>query len=590
MLIKNQQKSARPTQTSLVAASNNAEIIDEHSRETTLYTGGNSTTPKPKDIKKALNFLENSNLDNNTSSNKKAPSRPMKTASEINLNDIIPLGEIENATNSMQNMVISMTPKMIPNSCRRPTVTTPKDMSLTIAATPNSKVVRSVKKNGNATLNNVNENSEKTTYNSLVMDQSNTTAADTPQTIVKTHRRRTVYNYRTMEVKAFTNITVLANSTIDKSNVIKSKTEENNNKTHDSSAANVNMPLKANELQGNKIEIDDAITKKKSPVKATPSRRRTLYTPKKINETKTNSRSTLFVANNNSSACASPPIQNFDPKTVISSTFLETTNKLTPKEVRASLIATPPADAQVGVLQEEVDRCVSPLLFSSTRKPGRRSTLFDVSMDIITQRLQCINQTARRSMVVPQAAAENNGACEDLGTIELETNVQQQTNCDNKSTIVETELVETMATAKKKRKLFMPAEPFLTPPSASSNANRASFSANKAMDIVQNGTPNLSATKRSRRSLMPLPQTPPVAAAQSAKAPLENKMLKNVICSTKNRRSTLDFEQIQSIKAKAATLSSDTKSPVAAKKCPVLVYTNMHKEQIDVIREVGTER
>lgn len=148
---------------------------------------------------------------------------------------------------------------------------------------------------------------------------------------------------------------------------------------------------------------------------------------------------------------------------------------------------------------------------------------------------------------------------------------------------------------KKKRKLFIPNELLLTPQPAPESTL---ISEPDHLTAETNNALTKSGTKR-RRTLMPISQPQPTIVTQ--KSALNNF---NSSKGVKKRRSTLDFEEIQNIKTKfsevyvdnAETSSSSgtdkeflsTQQEVKPKKSPVLVYTNMHHQQVDVIHEVGT--
>uniref|UniRef100_A0A1I8PTK2 BRCT domain-containing protein n=1 Tax=Stomoxys calcitrans TaxID=35570 RepID=A0A1I8PTK2_STOCA len=318
------------------------------------------------------------------------------------------------------------------------------------------------------------------------------------------------------------------------------------------------------------------------------NRRRTLYTPKKLNQNNDPKENNARQVDPQLSdgLNVTPTAGNMLGK-VACSTLLESSDK------SIKPIQTPPANAIAGKLLEETEPCVTPLVFSSTRLPGnKRRTIFDVSMDIITQRLQCINQSARRSLAPAINREEKNVDTNTIGsgksngktTEDLSSNASSNTNSVENNT--ESHSTPVLS---KKRKLFVPNEVLTPPPilptSASTKINNTSVS---NTPLTKNLLEQKNVTKR-RRTLLPLTQQTLLSTTLDSSHVISeppSQLLK--------RRSTLDFEQIKQIQNKAErkdkcsedVISATGAANVGKQKTPVLVYTNMHKEQTDVIREV----
>ena len=615
---------------------------------------------------------------------------------------LMPVSEIETATDFMKAMAISITPSRATR--RRSSLHTAKDMTVENSNKLNN-VIEPISEESNAQeIPSISENllksvgKRRTLYTVATMDQTDCIEMEAKKDIEdkstnrKSTRRRTIYASKTMETSEMqidNKINNGFNVTTRRRTCYSVKAIEQTTEITESPAP-PRTPIRKTLTSGKEKHLNEVATTKKDKLS---SRRRTLFTKAtdKPNDTDTEfSQSNDIdktVASSVNSNMGSITITNFNEDDHIASSTLVTDR---PKETKSA--ATPVADDITGKLLEESSKCPEPVIFSSTRLPGnRRRTLFDVSMDIITQRLQCINQFARRSLAPPTPLSEVTNSTESvvntgvhstnsssssttsytsLTTSSSSTLVASKTNQDMETDTItiaatakdsdanaatanlvtpkatdvkkkrklfmpnellstpplafvpshettddtadvvivkekETNSVETPVVVtskandvKKKRKLFMPNELLLTPPPPPAAAISTLISEPDHLTVPTNNALTKSCTKR-RRTLMPISQPQPTIVTQKS-APNKFNSSKGV----KNRRSTLDFEEIQNIKTKiskayvdnAETSSSsgtdkeffDAQQEVKPKKLPVLVYTNMHHQQIDVIHEVGT--
>ncbi|XP_012154800.1 uncharacterized protein LOC101449922 isoform X2 [Ceratitis capitata] len=192
--------------------------------------------------------------------------------------------------------------------------------------------------------------------------------------------------------------------------------------------------------------------------------RRTLYTPQPIEE----SISEMSVTKvNGTSKVLDENLLHF---ALTPTTLAENKVNLTGKSDKK--------DIETGALIEEHS---ATMIFSSTRLPSanRRRTLFDVSMDIIQQRLHNINNSARRSITKELTYNEKSpiiGGCKTVANVIGESN-----NLSTPKTNATTSVISPPKTIKK-RKLFVPNDVSLiltaTPPvsakksTAETNAKR----------------------------------------------------------------------------------------------------------------------
>ncbi|XP_073848643.1 microcephalin isoform X2 [Musca autumnalis] len=416
------------------------------------------------------------------------------------------------------------------------------------------------------------KNNSSPPSNSSILDTSNITT-----------RRPTCYSVKSMETCSIQNSQNSKELSDDGGKI--EKTIELTNQIF-------NVLMKRNEQPDKGSEI--------SKTKST-NRRRTLYTPKKVSD------STFSKSDSQTSGdgglCITPTASNMYGKVVACSTLLDDVEK--PNKP----VATPPANATTGKLLEETTECETPLIFSSTRQPGnKRRTMFDVSMDIITQRLQCINQSARRSLAPTTGIATNEDvkSCitppseivetrkpnNTVGDAENSNSSQCSTNSDTNNVANTTENNDNGGSTpilSKKRKLFIPNE-VLTPPPVLTATTKLNTSINTTTPGVQKTLAAAtvgSEQKKRRRTLLPLSQT--ILSTSSSTCDLPSSVDSSSPPSALlKRRSTLDFEQIKKIQNKMSrkNYQAQTADDEKPKKTPGLVYTNMHKEQIDVIREV----
>ncbi|XP_055859405.1 microcephalin [Episyrphus balteatus] len=351
------------------------------------------------------------------------------------------------------------------------------------------------------------------------------------------------------------------------------------------------------------------MTRKNSEIAATTStqknRRRTLYTPNTMEESRLQSikptpsaskRRTIF-ATSTHKAFDDTSISGLAPITPIGSGVPCSTL------IVDDLAKTP---VQYPSLLEEH---ASATIFNSAKTPAnpRRRTLFDVSMDIISQRLQNINQSAksvrvgrlddqsidiRSSQDDPEIIAtlltpteNNNKLIRKELFVEKEASVQNQVPIADVPSQTAIEPIPTTpieVVTKKKRKLFVPNDILLTPTSSQEDSTAMS----KRILSPAASTVSTPATQKRRKTIMPTLTQP--KTEQKKTAPKING-------ARTSRRSTMDFEAIKKAKSvinqkpSAGTTKStnDTTTSTASKPkpYPFLVYTNMHTEQIDFIKE-----
>ncbi|XP_037814580.1 microcephalin isoform X2 [Lucilia sericata] len=573
---------------------NNNDI--ENSNEDKLEENDDNSSNIRLGVKKALNFLPGDTVEASFSANvttrRRSNSVVVQQKSTVDIkcvneessplpqgrgrtrrHSLMPNHEIEATTNSLVTMAISATPSK--STRRRSSIHTPKDMSMVISETPNKM------NNIEPILEETNEmekepvqqtksvTKRRTLYAAKTMEQTellqNETHKDVEINSTKTTRRRTLYAHKTMETSEINEVVdkVLSNVSTRRRTCLNLKSLEQTEIKEVMDTTNT--PDKRTPLVNSKIlELSNEVEMKTPPTtKAadkTISRRRTLYGAQAFSPNVTAG----------SSICITPT--NFQTGKVASSTLLEDSGN------RSKLVATPPADATTGKLLEETEQCATPLIFSSTRQPtNKRRTLFDVSMDIITQRLQCINQSARRSLAPPTPSAEV-AVSTPLDTRKTNHSSTETLNeCTNSNDGLTSLSTPEANTLKKKRKLFMP-EMLVTPPPAVS-----SETAKETETLVNtaNKTANTNSVTKRRRTLMPISQPQPTTSVTLKESTSSLERTPNA----RKRRSTLDFEQIKNIKTNKEASTSSSQESVKAKKQPVLVYTNMHQQQIDVIRE-----
>ncbi|XP_039953021.1 uncharacterized protein LOC120769998 [Bactrocera tryoni] len=244
----------------------------------------------------------------------------------------------------------------------------------------------------------------------------------------------------------------------------------------------------------------------------TPSRR-TLYTPKPIEE----SISQLeILKTNDSSKVLDESLLRFalTPTTLLNSksSSQENLNK---------------TDPEVGSLLEDHS---STMVFSSTRLPStnRRRTLFDVSMDIIQQRLHNINNSARRS-VAKELTYHDQSPNVVSSKINLDSTVAKDTSkIDRESYSQITPIVpaieNTISTIKTvtKRKLFVPNDTSLilsanpsgsvkkSPNEARVKRRRTMTAQPKEKRVMTKSRNNITANTKSRSEVI----IPPLSTAQ----------------------------------------------------------------------------
>ncbi|XP_061396759.1 uncharacterized protein LOC133332375 [Musca vetustissima] len=636
-----QEKKTGRTQTqkiTSITARNDIECYDEESRDSTTNVVGGDIS-KTQKVKKALDFFQHSQEEEEDNRNVATTTKTRRRSSIFAAATIMDNGNNKAPPISEDNASMA-TPSKITRRRSILAVEATETTTLTMQ-TPNNKNTRrrsSIHTPKNMTMETPSKNIQIQPITEE--DESNHQGGEmcgnqTNSSSAAIKARRTLHVAKTMEISEATNTTTSSSNAI-KENQPKSSlrrtinsyaNKKNASPTNDCSGGNLDLSNVATRrptcysvksMETSSIIAKDGDTKLEKTIEmtnqffnvlmkkneqpneppktvaATTNRRRTLYTPKKVSD------STFSKTNGGSQSsaeeglCITPTASNMHGKVVACSTLLEEEES----REKPKLMETPPANATTGKLLEETVECATPLIFSSTRQPGnKRRTLFDVSMDIITQRLQCINQSARRSLAPTTTTLiggdDDNADVKSCNTPPLpETlvgNRQASFDLENSNssdqhnvTISRGESIEnndsngSTPALQKKRKLFAPNE-LLTPPPINIPAAA------------------VSEQKKRRRTLLPLSQT--ILSTSST-------MSTNDLLSATNesspqvlkRRSTLDFEQIKKYQNKMSRktqqgVEANTGGGVGgkhlkAKKPTGLVYTNMHSEQIDVIREV----
>lgn len=604
------------------------------------------TTPSSKGRRRSISNNDVASIPNGT---KTTPSKPARRCS------LLPTSDVADAMSGTQSkpdrrrsiappvatettsMATTMTTTPSTNTRRRSSIHTPKNMTM---GTPSkTKNIQPILEEGlimedieRTNLTNTSAvKGRRTLYGTKTMEISEQSADShkSENAIKENHqpptarssRRRTMYSYSSANNSPVKSVMDTSNVTtrrptcysvkpIDSTCRLQSnEKQESTNNMLSQKTLEVTTNKILNLLSNKNEEAADQ-SKKTHIAKAPTNRRRTLYTPQKTSSNDITSDSLVPLSSDG--ICITPTASNMHGKVVACSTLLGSADKSANANANKP-IETPPATATTGKLIEESEKCMAPLVFSSTRAPGnRRRTLFDVSMDIITQRLQCINQSARRSLApttssadIPNSADKSFGGGTILTTSDAEnTTTSQSSNSCNRVASSDCESVQESSNStpilNKKRKLFIPNEVLTPPPTLPSSGNTT---AKLNSSTTSSKTPAAAAItaseqKKRRRTLLPLSQTllSSTSTSDLVSEPSEITMVK--------RRSTLDFEQIKKYQNKAGrkdvddddastkktTGEEDITKMEQSKKTPVLVYTNMHREQIDVIREVGTQQ
>uniref|UniRef100_A0A905AUP6 BRCT domain-containing protein n=1 Tax=Glossina morsitans morsitans TaxID=37546 RepID=A0A905AUP6_GLOMM len=292
-----------------------------------------------------------------------------------------------------------------------------------------------------------------------------------------------------------------------------------------------------------------------------------------------------------------------------------------PATIAAAMAATT-ASCSTLVTSDTVDEdfktCITPpVTFSSSRPPGRRRTLFDVSMDIINQRVQLINDKKAKYSVnaVHESEVESANNISPKTPAERKTSNPQTpeklpTETGNEVTKTPTNATPTsmgngILHIKRKRKLFPPiellasrtsplSEILLTPSKGITSSSKTIEKSSTRRSL----TAKSSCMKTKRRcSLMPISLSQPETG--------NNKQTKEKFL--KSRRSTMEFEPSKRNGKKSETflpasqncktidvirikkVESKTQKLKSKKKLPTMVHTNMRKSEVNVIRETVSQ-
>lgn len=257
------------------------------------------------------------------------------------------------------------------------------------------------------------------------------------------------------------------------------------------------------------------------------------------------------------------------------------------------------------------------VLFNSTKTPksNKRKTIFDISMEIIDQRIKNINRSVRLN----RSVSESDISVDDVessinltstkSTPQLDKFVvvpQQQTqitateepslSSSSSSAVVEQPSKPT------KRKLFAPPAYFnypeidLTPKKTPTKLNKTTAAKMTDSKIKTNKNINVfEAKKRTREDEDDFIEKSQ-CNSNSVKKIKNNDLIANN--SKISRRSSLEFqpEKIkikQPISVRKSMQHQNNKATITSTvtqnkpKLPFMVYTNMHQQQINVVKEVG---
>uniref|UniRef100_A0A1A9W6X8 BRCT domain-containing protein n=1 Tax=Glossina brevipalpis TaxID=37001 RepID=A0A1A9W6X8_9MUSC len=272
------------------------------------------------------------------------------------------------------------------------------------------------------------------------------------------------------------------------------------------------------------------------------------------------------------------------------------------------------SDTVDSALEEDFKMCNTPsVIFNSKRPVGRRRTLFDVSMDIINQRVQLINERKSRHSIntvhesettTAEKFANSNSPVEEK-TANSYTPEKLHTEIGNEAIQSPTDVTppnmgHSISHIKRKRKLFPPIELLSTRTSPLKETLIPSKGFSGTDKIVEKLSTRQSLTAKSssvktkhRRTLMPISISQPETGVSKQ---TKEKFLKS-------RRSTMEFEPLKRNSKKSETLlptspncrnigairikkiESKTQKFKSKKKLPTMVHTNMRKSEVNVIRE-----
>lgn len=264
----------------------------------------------------------------------------------------------------------------------------------------------------------------------------------------------------------------------------------------------------------------------------------------------------------------------------------------------------------------------TPTPFSSSRTPAnaKRRTVFDMSMEIIEQRLQSINRMAAASARKNRSMSESdlNGPAEPSAVAVDAAVFGSSDSCDATmmpttrtpsmrslgpiieapSIVVPTESATIAVTAldkPKKRKLFAPSALSHFGIDEGVSASPVAAATVETDEDPGRATSNAAETKRRRdeddaagqqSTASKKAKTAPTVAVKTTKPKLTSaaRAKASGLVSANRRRTTLDFSRAKSSTTKATAASQPAQQPIIT---GFLVSTNMHQEQITHIKEVG---
>lgn len=212
----------------------------------------------------------------------------------------------------------------------------------------------------------------------------------------------------------------------------------------------------------------------------------------------------------------------------------------------------------------DVEQQVTPL-FSSTRLPtgqttgNRRRTIFNMDMDVINESIERMNQSHRMSLALANKA-ELGESCQ----------VHEQ----------EPPQAEPVPSQEpKRRRLFNPNDEVVISPAMSNRKSRLSITGSGSSSSVQKRRRSLATPAKSSSS--ELCATTPLSKA------VTNKEAEKSKSNTEISEASLDA--VPEVKKSTSNAGEENEKPKGKSRTRIrtLVHTNMHQEQINVIRKVG---
>lgn len=295
--------------------------------------------------------------------------------------------------------------------------------------------------------------------------------------------------------------------------------------------------------------------------------------------------------------------------------FLLCLKAVEPSTSKSLTETTPTTEKPIETNKTIFDEYNQTILFSSTKTPksNKRKTIFDISMEIIDQRIKNINRSVRLNRSVSESDICVDDDIELSSTTIALTTTKSTPQLDKSNGIAYKSQVKTddkqlsstddvVATTKPtKRKLFAPPSYFnypeidLTPKKLPIKLNKTP--ANKTDKKLNSTSKAASTEKRTFADEDDLTEIP-CGPSKVKKLKQDDLMLGNI--NRKPRRSSSsafqpDRSKIKSLilskkidqQTQLATTSALASASATKRKLPFMVYTNMHQEQIKIVKEVG---